>query len=120
MNRVAICTADASSCRLFPAAGGVRGVAVESESEPEPEPAAGLEPPRVYPDADIRFSGFVSWVGTSSLELWVNVWQLERQIIESQFVFVARDSTTMKTTPVNPLSLETPEDHEYFQVTGTR
>ncbi|KAF5281694.1 hypothetical protein FQA39_LY17715 [Lamprigera yunnana] len=58
-------------------------------------------------DEDIKLSGFISWVGSTSLE--VMVW-LERQIdgqwkeiTKAVFLMVARDSLNIKGAVINPL-----------------
>ncbi|CAG0923576.1 unnamed protein product [Notodromas monacha] len=63
---------------------------------------------------DIFLSGFVSWVGKSSIEILVDVWQNDSLVTDAAFVFVSRDPVGLGPTPVNPLKIESPEDQHYF------
>ncbi|KAB1218158.1 Acyl-coenzyme A thioesterase 9, mitochondrial [Morella rubra] len=66
-------------------------------------------------DTDLKIVGAVTWVGRSSLEIQLEVSQGERETTNAldsialiaNFTFVARDSKTGKSAPVNPVSPET-------------
>ncbi|KAB8576235.1 hypothetical protein FH972_025763 [Carpinus fangiana] len=66
-------------------------------------------------DTDLQIAGAVTWVGRSSLEIQLEVTQSKREAINvsdsfaivANFTFVARDSRTGKSAPVNQVSPET-------------
>ncbi|XP_037088667.1 acyl-coenzyme A thioesterase 9, mitochondrial-like isoform X2 [Pollicipes pollicipes] len=68
------------------------------------------------PDADIRLSGKVTYVGTSSMETTVVLEQLSagqwQQVTKAEMVMVARDPLNKGSAVVNPLLAETPEEVE--------
>lgn len=62
-------------------------------------------------DGDIEISGEVAWVGRTSLVIAITAStcaQPNVPFLESTFTFVARDATTGKASPVNPLLLCVP------------
>ncbi|XP_050436061.1 acyl-coenzyme A thioesterase 9, mitochondrial-like [Adelges cooleyi] len=63
--------------------------------------------PERYPDRDLIFSGLVSYVGKTSMEVTLWLEQLHdnklKRITKANFVFVARDSTNRLSVPVNSL-----------------
>lgn len=72
----------------------------------------------VQPDADIRLSGHVSWVGTTSIEItvWLDqfihgTWQ---RITSAVFLMASRNSTISGPAPVNPLQPETDSEKAIF------
>ncbi|KAJ3260459.1 hypothetical protein HK103_000601 [Boothiomyces macroporosus] len=92
---------------------------------------------RKFPiDKDIKLSGFVTFVGTSSMEISIVVEALPEAapapgeegigyaaslvnrnglaILTAKFIMVAINKETMKSFPVTPLSLETEEDHALY------
>ncbi|CAI9108491.1 OLC1v1008089C1 [Oldenlandia corymbosa var. corymbosa] len=66
-------------------------------------------------DTDLKITGAVTWVGRSSLEIQLEVTQCGQDTLGSSdsmaltanFTFVARDSKTGKSAPVNQISPET-------------
>ena len=82
-------------------------------------------------DRDIRLTGLVSWVGTSSMEVTVHVDQTcesddssalmdesdmsWKRLAEATFVMVGRNPKTNKAAPVNFLQLRTPEEIAMYQ-----
>eukprot|EP00049_Salpingoeca_infusionum_P003899 m.72305 g.72305 ORF g.72305 m.72305 type:complete len:477 (-) comp12328_c0_seq4:1856-3286(-) len=82
---------------------------------------------KLTPNRDYRMSGFVSHVGSSSMEVSVMIDtpvsmsfsddeepQEMKTIMLSNFTMVARDPDTKKAHPVNRLRLETKEEEEEF------
>ncbi|XP_054437119.1 acyl-coenzyme A thioesterase 9, mitochondrial isoform X2 [Pteronotus mesoamericanus] len=73
----------------------------------------------VSPEQDIKFSGHVSWVGKTSLEVKMHMFQLHDNefcpVLEATFVMVARDSENKRSAFVNPLIPEGPEEEELFR-----
>uniref|UniRef100_A0A8B9WVP3 Acyl-CoA thioesterase 9 n=2 Tax=Bos mutus grunniens TaxID=30521 RepID=A0A8B9WVP3_BOSMU len=71
------------------------------------------------PEQDIKFSGHVSWVGKTSMEVKMHMFQLHGNdfspVLDATFVMVARDSENKGPAFVNPLILESPEEEELFQ-----
>ncbi|XP_043219163.1 acyl-coenzyme A thioesterase 9, mitochondrial-like isoform X2 [Amphibalanus amphitrite] len=72
------------------------------------------------PDEDIRLSGKVTYVGTSSLETTVVLEQLDgghwEPITKAEMVMVARDPLNTGSAVVNPLVADTPEEQEMVKV----
>ena len=66
---------------------------------------------RPFPlDIDLNMHGNVSYVGTSSMHIAVEVVEKakpENRILTSSFLMVARDASTGKSTPVNHLDIQT-------------
>ncbi|CAA6660282.1 unnamed protein product [Spirodela intermedia] len=66
-------------------------------------------------DSDLKIAGAVTWVGRSSIELRMEVTQLSQETdkesdsiaLTANFTFVARDSKTGKSAPVNRLAPQT-------------
>ncbi|XP_057575247.1 acyl-coenzyme A thioesterase 9, mitochondrial isoform X3 [Hippopotamus amphibius kiboko] len=71
------------------------------------------------PEQDIKFSGHVSWVGKTSMEVKMHMFQLHDNefspVLDATFVMVARDSENKGPAFVNPLTLESPEEEELFR-----
>ena len=71
------------------------------------------------PDEDIRLSGKVTSVGTSSLETTVVLEQLDagqwETITKAEMVMVARDPLNTGSAVVNPLIADTPEEQQMVQ-----
>ncbi|XP_037368506.1 acyl-coenzyme A thioesterase 9, mitochondrial isoform X1 [Talpa occidentalis] len=71
------------------------------------------------PERDIKFSGHVSWVGKTSMEVKMQMFQLQDNdfcpVLDATFVMVARDSENKGPAFVNPLILESPEEEELFR-----
>lgn len=70
---------------------------------------------------DIKMCGNVTWSGTSSMEITMNLHQetSENQwehMLTATFLMVARNPVTKKSYPVNPLQLETEEDKKLFEL----
>ena len=74
-------------------------------------PVTGME--------DVFMRGNVTWVGSSSMEITIRVFQgaesARREIMESSFVMVARDPSTGGSRRVPPLKCESPEDISAFE-----
>ncbi|EED81110.1 predicted protein [Postia placenta Mad-698-R] len=75
----------------------------------------------LYPVRDMRLSGQVIHTGRSSMEIAVRMEALEKDgseetIMVGRFFMVCRDARTHKAAPVNPLSIETPEDQMLFNI----
>ncbi|KAI0742690.1 Thioesterase/thiol ester dehydrase-isomerase [Daedaleopsis nitida] len=75
----------------------------------------------LYPVRDMRLSGQVVHTGNSSMEIAVRMEGLakdgsEQTIMLGRFCMVARDARTHRSTPVNPLVLDTPEDFTLFNL----
>ncbi|NXJ95953.1 ACOT9 thioesterase, partial [Corythaixoides concolor] len=73
----------------------------------------------IYPDCDIKFTGNVSWVGRTSMEVKMHMLQLHdgdySPVLDATFVMVARDPENKRPAFVNPLVPETPEEEEIFK-----
>ncbi|NXA46868.1 ACOT9 thioesterase, partial [Nothocercus julius] len=73
----------------------------------------------IYPDCDIKFTGNVSWVGRTSMEVKMHMLQLHdgdySPVLDATFVMVARDPENKRPAFVNPLIPETPEEEEIFK-----
>lgn len=71
-------------------------------------------------DTDLKIVGAVTWVGRSSLEIQLEVTQSRQDTdnnspsdllaLVANFTFVARDSNTGKSAPVNPISPESEQE----------
>ncbi|RPD60785.1 Thioesterase/thiol ester dehydrase-isomerase [Lentinus tigrinus ALCF2SS1-6] len=75
----------------------------------------------LYPVRDMRLSGQVIHTGKTSMEVAVRMEAISRDgteqtIMLGRFCMVCRDARTHRSTPVNPLILETPEDHTLFHL----
>ncbi|EFJ27958.1 hypothetical protein SELMODRAFT_94987 [Selaginella moellendorffii] len=75
-------------------------------------------------DVDLKLAGAVAWVGRSSMKIQMQVIQPATDIVTDEslalvanFTFVARDSKTQKSAPVNHLSPETDEEKALFAAT---
>ncbi|WOL04452.1 hypothetical protein Cni_G13173 [Canna indica] len=74
-------------------------------------------------DTDLKIAGAVTWVGRSSIEIQIQVTQahqdnsqsLDAVALTANFTFVARDSKTGKSAPVNRLSPETEQEKLLFR-----
>ncbi|KAM0947214.1 putative thiolester hydrolase [Dioscorea sansibarensis] len=73
-------------------------------------------------DKDLEITGAVAWVGRSSLQIQMEITQLQELSIPSDsvvltatFTFVARDSKTGKSAPVNRLLPETDNENKLFE-----
>nr|XP_013807385.1 PREDICTED: acyl-coenzyme A thioesterase 9, mitochondrial isoform X3 [Apteryx mantelli mantelli] len=73
----------------------------------------------IYPDCDIKFTGNVSWVGKTSMEVKMHMLQLHdgdySPVLDATFVMVARDPENKRPAFVNPLIPESPEEEEIFK-----
>uniref|UniRef100_A0A8C8Z8A3 Acyl-CoA thioesterase 9 n=1 Tax=Prolemur simus TaxID=1328070 RepID=A0A8C8Z8A3_PROSS len=71
------------------------------------------------PEQDIKFCGHVSWVGKTSMEVKMQMFQLHGDefspVLDATFVMVARDSENKGPAFVNPLIPESPEEEELFK-----
>ncbi|XP_012881997.1 PREDICTED: acyl-coenzyme A thioesterase 9, mitochondrial [Dipodomys ordii] len=71
------------------------------------------------PEQDIKFSGHVSWVGKTSMEVKMKMFQLQDgafcPVLDATFVMVARDCENKGPAFVNPLILDSPEEEEIFK-----
>ncbi|KAM0876701.1 hypothetical protein ACQ4PT_036002 [Festuca glaucescens] len=83
-----------------------------------------MKPIRV--DTDLKIAGAVTYVGRSSIDIQIEVTQVDQDIVGSDkesdpialtanFTFVARDSVTGKSAPVNRLSPETERETRLFE-----
>ncbi|KAM4905280.1 acyl-coenzyme A thioesterase 9, mitochondrial isoform 6-T8 [Sylvia borin] len=73
----------------------------------------------IRPDCDIKFTGNVSWVGKTSMEVKMHMLQLHdgdySPVLDATFVMVARDPENKRPAFVNPLIPESPEEEEIFK-----
>ncbi|KAM4795685.1 acyl-coenzyme A thioesterase 9, mitochondrial [Rhinophrynus dorsalis] len=73
----------------------------------------------IYPDCDIKFTGNVTWVGRSSMEVKMQMSQLRDQsyspVLEASFVMVARDPENKRSAFINPIKLENTEEELIFK-----
>lgn len=74
----------------------------------------GISMNRRFPmDKDLELFGYVSWVGSSSMEIVLEVRETALQfgtpILKSFFVMVSKDDKTGKPCKINPLKIENPE-----------
>lgn len=71
------------------------------------------------PEQDIKFSGHISWVGKTSMEAKMQMFQSNGNefspVLDATFVMVARDSENKGPAFVNPLIPEGPEEEELFR-----
>ncbi|KNE61261.1 hypothetical protein AMAG_07004 [Allomyces macrogynus ATCC 38327] len=74
-------------------------------------------------DRDMQVSGMVTYVGSSSMEITVNVEALDPDsqatadpILKAKFTMVARDPLTNKAVQVNPLVLDTDEERRLYSM----
>jgi acyl-coenzyme A thioesterase 9 len=83
---------------------------------------------------DLRFSGFVTWTGNSSMEVVVKMQgsrspseggseaeggeKLWDTLMLGRFAMVCRDSTTNKSRRVPPLIVETEEEKKLWEISG--
>uniref|UniRef100_A0A0D9XFQ0 HotDog ACOT-type domain-containing protein n=1 Tax=Leersia perrieri TaxID=77586 RepID=A0A0D9XFQ0_9ORYZ len=76
-------------------------------------------------DTDLKIAGAVTYVGRSSIDIQIEVTQVDQGCIDSDmqsdpialtanFTFVARDSMTGKSAPVNRLSPETEKEKQLY------
>ncbi|XP_069745681.1 acyl-coenzyme A thioesterase 9, mitochondrial-like isoform X2 [Narcine bancroftii] len=73
----------------------------------------------ILPDCDMKFTGHVTWVGKSSMEVQMHVSQFQHgsfnPILQATFVMVARDPSNKRAAFVNPLKLMSPEEENLFE-----
>jgi acyl-coenzyme A thioesterase 9 len=72
-------------------------------------------------DRDLEMKGCVSWVGSSSMEITIEISEQDRpdqKILESFFVMAARDGMTGKSTKINPLNYEGDSDSRWKFMRG--
>ncbi|XP_062194175.1 acyl-coenzyme A thioesterase 2, chloroplastic [Phragmites australis] len=73
-------------------------------------------------DTDLKIAGAVTYVGRSSIDIQIEVTQVDQDgdiqsdpiALTANFTFVARDSMTGKSAPVNRLSPETEREKQLF------
>lgn len=73
-------------------------------------------------DTDLKIAGAVTYVGRSSIDIQIEVTQVDQDsdmqsdpiALTANFTFVARDSMTGKSAPVNRLSPETEKEKQLF------
>nr|XP_056717851.1 acyl-coenzyme A thioesterase 9, mitochondrial isoform X1 [Euleptes europaea]XP_056717852.1 acyl-coenzyme A thioesterase 9, mitochondrial isoform X1 [Euleptes europaea] len=79
----------------------------------------GLWKKVIHPDCDIKFTGNVSWVGRTSMEVKMHVLQLQNDVycpvLDATFVMVARDPENKRPAFVNPLIPEGSEEEKIFK-----
>ncbi|XP_002133302.3 acyl-coenzyme A thioesterase 9, mitochondrial-like isoform X1 [Drosophila pseudoobscura] len=71
-------------------------------------------------DIDLMLSGHVSWTGTSSMEISINVRQQEQSIAKGIFLMVARNATNTGPAPVNPLKPTMEQEKIYWEAAKER
>ncbi|EDW37335.1 GL26203 [Drosophila persimilis] len=71
-------------------------------------------------DIDLMLSGHVSWTGTSSMEISINVRQQEQTIAKGIFLMVARNATNTGPAPVNPLKPTMEQEKIYWEAAKER
>ncbi|XP_015264356.1 PREDICTED: acyl-coenzyme A thioesterase 9, mitochondrial [Gekko japonicus] len=73
----------------------------------------------IHPDCDIKFTGNVTWVGRTSMEVKMHVLQLQNDVycpvLDATFVMVARDPENKRSAFVHPLIPEGPEEEKIFK-----
>ncbi|XP_075395033.1 acyl-coenzyme A thioesterase 9, mitochondrial [Tenrec ecaudatus] len=73
----------------------------------------------ISPEQDIKFTGHVSWVGNTSMEVKMQMLQLHDveyiPVLDATFVMVARDSENKGPAFVNPLIIESEEEEKLFE-----
>ncbi|XP_058042697.1 acyl-coenzyme A thioesterase 9, mitochondrial isoform X3 [Ahaetulla prasina] len=83
------------------------------------EVCLGLWKQYIHPDCDIKFTGNVSWVGKTSMEVKIHMLQLldavYSPVLDATFVMVARDPENKRPAFVNPLIAETPEEEKILK-----
>ncbi|XP_073421912.1 acyl-coenzyme A thioesterase 9, mitochondrial isoform X1 [Dendrobates tinctorius] len=71
------------------------------------------------PDCDVKFTGHVSWVGKTSMEVKMHMLQLHdgiySPVLDATFVMVARDPENRRPAFVNPLVPDGPEEERLLQ-----
>ncbi|CAJ0926044.1 unnamed protein product [Ranitomeya imitator] len=71
------------------------------------------------PDCDIKFTGHVSWVGKTSMEVKMHMLQLHdgiySPVLDATFVMVARDPENRRPAFVNPIVPDGPEEERLLQ-----
>ena len=75
----------------------------------------------LWPFFDLRFRGWVTWVGSSSMEVRIDVQHVdstgkEQKAMVAYFMMVARDKYTNKAVPVHSLSPETEQDKKLYRL----
>ena len=60
-------------------------------------------------------TGFVSWVGRSSMEVTMSLLQDEKERVRTVFLMVARDPLNRGSAVINPIKLEDDVDRAYFE-----
>ncbi|KAG8057431.1 hypothetical protein GUJ93_ZPchr0002g25021 [Zizania palustris] len=73
-------------------------------------------------DTDLKIAGAVTYVGRSSIDIQIEVTQVDQDgdmhsepvVLTANFTFVARDSMNGKSAPVNRLSPETEKEKQLF------
>ncbi|XP_072440776.1 acyl-coenzyme A thioesterase 9, mitochondrial-like isoform X1 [Chiloscyllium punctatum] len=73
----------------------------------------------IRPDCDLKFTGNVTWVGKSSMEVQMHVSQYHddvyNPVLDATFVMVARDPANKSAAVINPLKPEGPEEENLFK-----
>lgn len=79
----------------------------------------GVEMLRPFPmDTDLVMKGLVTYTGTSSMEVLVSIAPKQdptKPLLESFFVMVAKDESTGKATPINPLLIPDGDDEAQWR-----
>ncbi|XP_048458508.1 acyl-coenzyme A thioesterase 9, mitochondrial [Rhincodon typus] len=74
---------------------------------------------KIRPDCDLKFTGNVTWVGKSSMEIQMHVSQYHddvyNPVLDATFVMVARDPANKGAAVINPLKPEGPEEENLFK-----
>ncbi|XP_038658706.1 acyl-coenzyme A thioesterase 9, mitochondrial-like isoform X2 [Scyliorhinus canicula] len=73
----------------------------------------------IRPDGDLKFTGNVTWVGKSSMEVKMFITQYHdntyNPVLDATFVMVARDPANKGAALINSLKPEGPEEENVFQ-----
>eukprot|EP00062_Callorhinchus_milii_P024135 gi/632983717/ref/XP_007908784.1/ PREDICTED: acyl-coenzyme A thioesterase 9, mitochondrial isoform X2 [Callorhinchus milii] len=73
----------------------------------------------ILPDCDLKFTGNVSWVGKTSMEVQMHLSQyydgVFTPVLNATFVMVTRDPENKGPAFVNPLKAETPEEEDILR-----
>ncbi|VDM38697.1 unnamed protein product [Toxocara canis] len=73
----------------------------------------------ITPDWDIYMAGNVSWVGKSSIEVSMELWQdvngQRSDYLKATFVMVARNPSATRSLPLAPLKITSVEEEELFE-----
>ena len=73
---------------------------------------------RIQADQDIKLMGHVTWVGRSSAESTIQLWQLREgswvKVTEATFLMAVRNPTNSGSSFVNPLAAETETERKLF------